>query len=341
LTKIFIVLALLLLISIGSGFEVSTSNPNPGDKVILSGIASPGGQVSLRSSFTMNLPVAAGQYEYETRLDVPQKPNRFTLTVRKVKDFNAGVKIGIWITKGFAASDGTVTFSQADVPPGTYDLKMFGEALPGSSQVPVEVVAETTVEADSQGKYGMVIDTSGIPGGDYRIEGAGDSKTIHIGGSSETSQTSQSTSSGDDGGNTYTEPKPAPVEITSPVIKWYASQIGLSINNSSQYDTAEKRLKERLSGGYWQVIARGDPMTEEAGNCEQDYCLVRGIDACRICREKDAQLKSINLSEKPRLESNISLQNLSKPSRIDTENKNSIDTIIDWIEGLLGFGKTG
>ena len=340
MTKIFMAFALLLLISIGSGFEISSSNPNPGDRVMLNGIASPGEQVSLRSSFTMDLPVAEGQYEYETRLDVPQKPNRFTLTVRKVKDFNAGVKIGIWITKGFAASDGTVTLSQADVPPGTYDLKMFGEALPGSSQVPVEVVAETTIEADSQGKYGMVIDTSGIPGGDYRIEGAGDSKTIHIGGSSETSQTSQSTS-GDGGGNTYIEPKPAPVEITSPVIKWYASQIGLSLNNSSQYDTAEKRLKERLSGGYWQVIARGDPLTEEAGNCEQDYCLVRGIDACRICREKDAQLKGINLSEKTRLESNISLQNLSKPGRIDTENKNSIDTTIDWIEGLLGFGKTG
>ena len=218
-------LALLLLISIGSGFEISSSNPNPGDRVMLNGIASPGEQVSLRSSFTMNLPVAAGQYEYETRLDVPQKPNRFTLTVRNIKDFNAGVKIGIWITKGFAASDGTVTLSQADVPPGTYDLKMFGEALPGSSQVPVQVVAETTVQADPQGKYGMAIDTSGIPGGDYIIEGAGDNKTIHIGGSS---PTSQSTSSGDGGGNTYTEPKPAQVEITKPIVvfDWIKNLLG-------------------------------------------------------------------------------------------------------------------
>jgi len=335
LIKIFMVLALLLLISFGSGFEVSPSNPNSGDRVILNGIASPGEQVPLRSSFSMNLPVAAGQYEYETRLDIPQKPNKFTLTVRNVKDFNAGVKLGIWITKGFAASDGTATISQADVPTGTYDLKMFGEALPGASQVPVQVVAETTVKADSQGKYGMEIDTSGIPNGDYRIEGAGDSKTIHIGGSS------QSTSSGDDGGNAYIPQKPKQVEITRNVIKWYAHQIGLNPSNSSQYAETEKYLQKRLSGGYWLVVARGEPLTEEAGNCEQEYCLVRGADACRICREKDALLKGINLSEKPELKSKTSPQNLSQVLENDTENKNFISTIFEWMEGLLGIGKAG
>ncbi len=127
--------------------------------------------------------MAEGKYEYETRVLIPQKPNRFTVTARNVKDLNAGVKMVIWITKRFEASGGIATVSQSDVPPGRYNLKMFGEASPGATVVPIKVEAETAVKADSEGRYSLAIDTSGIPAGDYNIEGDGDSKTIRIGSS--------------------------------------------------------------------------------------------------------------------------------------------------------------
>ena len=175
------ILIIFMLSSICSAFDLSPANPSPGDKITLTGTASPSEEVSLRSSFTMNLPVAAGQYEYETSVEIPQKPNRFEVTARNVQDLNAGVKLGIWITKSFPASSGTASISHSDVPPGRYKLKMFGEALPGSKTVPVEVVAETKIITDSGGKYTLYIDTSGIPAGDYRVEGAGDAKTIRLG----------------------------------------------------------------------------------------------------------------------------------------------------------------
>jgi hypothetical protein len=102
-----------------------------GSTVSVTGSASPGEQVSMRSSFTMNLPVSGGQYEYETSVQVPQEPNRFQVTARNVKDFNAGVKMGIWITKSFQANGGTASISHANVPSGRYNIKLFGEALPG------------------------------------------------------------------------------------------------------------------------------------------------------------------------------------------------------------------
>ena len=79
----------------------------------------------------MNLPVTAGKYEYETTVEIPQKPNRFTVAARNVEDFNAGVKLGIWITKSFKADGGTARISQGDVPPGRYNLKMFGRGSAG------------------------------------------------------------------------------------------------------------------------------------------------------------------------------------------------------------------
>ncbi len=179
--KLTIWFLVLTLISLASAFDVSPSNPSPGDEIVIDGTAAPNEEVRLRSGFQMDIPVSGGKYEYETHVEIPQKPNRFTVTAQNVKDLNAGVKMLIWITKRFEASGGIATVSQADVPPGRYSLKMFGEALPGTSVVPVKVVAETAVKADSSGRYSLAIDTSGIPAGDYSIEGDGDSKIIRIG----------------------------------------------------------------------------------------------------------------------------------------------------------------
>ncbi len=174
-------LLVLVLISLASAFEVTPANPNPGDKIIISGIADPNEVIPLSASFQMDLPVTDGKYEYETSVGIPQQPNRLTVTAQNVKDLNLGVKIFIWITKRFEASGGIATVSQGNIPPGSFNLKMFGEALPDASAVPVKVVAKTSVKADSNGKYSLAIDTSGIPAGDYNIEGDEDYKTIRIG----------------------------------------------------------------------------------------------------------------------------------------------------------------
>ncbi|HUS75057.1 MAG TPA: hypothetical protein VMY43_03515 [Methanothrix sp.] len=341
------ILIIFTLLSICSAFDLSPAHPSPGDKITLTGTASPSEEVSLRSSFTMNLPVAAGQYEYETSVEIPQKPNRFKVTARNVQDFNAGVKLGIWITKSFPASSGTASISQSDVPPGRYSLKMFGEAQPGSTVVPVEVVAETKIAADSSGKYTLDIDTSGIPAGDYRIEGAGDSKTIHLGGAGLVSTSTSSNGNGwsgdgDDNNNKASSAKQAakPVPINRETVSWYAQQTGLTIENSSQYDEAEKLLKKRLSGGYWKIIARGDPLTEEAGDCLQEYCLVRGVDACTICREKDIILngnQSSKYSDRNELRPSSSPKNQSQQTAEPMEEKGLLSRFTDWISGLLGM----
>jgi len=290
--RIFTVFILsLLTISPTVSLDVQPANPNPGDEITITGSASPNDAVSLRSSFGMNLPVSSGQYEYATRVSVPQTPNRITVTAKNVKDFNAGVKLGIWITKSFEPSSGTVRLSQADVPAGSYNLKMFGAALPGSTSVPVSVEAETEVKADSKGKYILDMDTTGIPAGEYSIEAGGAVKTIQIGKASSASVSSGSLTEENDAETIQINAPAKPVEITPNIVRWYANKTGLDIKNSSQLGAAEKVLLKRLEDGNWMVIAQGQPLTEEAGNCTQEYCLVRGAGACTACREKDIILK--------------------------------------------------
>lgn len=326
----------------GHSFELSPASVSPGQEVLLTGVAKPGSQLSFQSSFTMNLPVTAGKYEYETTVEIPQKPNRFSVSARNVEDFNAGVKLGIWITKSFKANGGTAHISESDVPPGRYNLKMFGTALPGSTVIPVTIEAQTQVQADSAGKYNLAIDTSGIPAGDYRIAGAGDSKIIRLGGGdsspTSTSFAGSAGSRGSDGAKQSEKEKP--VEINQKTVHWYARQTGLNAENSSQYDMAEKLLKKRLSKGYWKIIAQGQPLTEEAGDCQEEYCLVRGTDACTVCREKDTILKmgpslnnsNINATLHPGLPSR---QSPSQQTAEPVQGKGFVRMLLDWIRQLL------
>jgi len=170
------VLALALACTEATAFEASVK----GASVTITGKAEPDESMRFAASSHMQLPVEAGQYQYETRISVPQKPNRFTVKVQNVQDLNAGVKMGIWLTKRFEASGGMATLSKADIPPGSYSLKIFGQALAGRSTVPVDMRVETEVEADSNGDYSLTIDTTGIPSGEYSIQGAGQTKTINV-----------------------------------------------------------------------------------------------------------------------------------------------------------------
>ena len=304
--RLFVVLAVLIMISTAAAFDISSSNPSPGEKVTISGSSNPGQEVKFRSSFSLDLPVQSGRYEYvASGVEIPQKPNKFSVTASGVKDLNVGVKIGIWISKGFAATNGAASISQSDVPPGRYDLKVFGGALDGKESVKLDIAAETAVKADSTGSYSLSIDTSGIAAGAYKIEGGGETKVIQIGGSTPTSSSPSSsavsssapsspapvTSSGE--GSSYGgKGSSSDFAITSDVISWYAKQADLDPTKPKQYIEAENGLEYRLKGGYWKLIARGDSLTEKAGNCQDDYCLVRGVDACTSCREIEILLQA-------------------------------------------------
>lgn len=352
--RLSLVLAAVIFISLCSGFDLSPINPNPGDSINLTGVASPGEQVSFRSSFSMKLPVSGGQYNYETKVEIPQTPNRFAIEVENVQDLNAGVKLGIWITKSFPANGGVASISHSNVPPGRYDLRMFGVATPGAVQVPVKVMAESAVKADSQGRYSMTIDTSGVPAGEYRIDGQGETKTIYLGGSSGNADTGESSkNSGTSSNHAEVEAKsrgmPRNVKITPEVIRWYAEYIGMNCSNESQYAQAERLLKTRISSGYWYVIAKGEPLTEAAGNCDQMYCLVRGTDACRECREKDMIQKGAQQPVIPRddvVEAKAASQNVSDAviTKAPEGVGDWIGQIMDflrWIEGILGVNPGG
>jgi hypothetical protein len=171
--------------------EIAPKNPEPGDEITISGVASPNQEITIAnqeitiaSSFKDIIQVSAGKYKYDLKdIEIPSKPNSFTVTTKNVKNLRVGVKILIWITKSFPASGGVATLSLGDVPPGNYAIKIFGDAANGASTVDLHVTASLKTKADSNGNFKAKIGTKGLPPGIYTITAKapdGASKTISV-----------------------------------------------------------------------------------------------------------------------------------------------------------------
>jgi hypothetical protein len=121
-------------------------------------------------------------YEYNMEsIHIPKKPNDFNVTARGVKNLNIGLKkfsepsqiesvekyTRTWITSQFDAKDGTATASTDLISPGSYHVKIFGDAGENISEVDLELTAVKKVIVN--GRFELLINTTGLPSGNYSI----------------------------------------------------------------------------------------------------------------------------------------------------------------------------
>ncbi len=165
-----------------SAWEISPENPVVGDTLRIKGTASPEEEIDVTVTFEQNAPVSGGKYEYILEdVEIPDGfDNTFTVRASGVEDLNVRVKILIWITISSEASGGDATVSQSRVPPGTYMIRIDGNAESGASTTDLKITARQRIKADSEGDFSYSYNTKAVPPGDFEIKVGGSTKTISL-----------------------------------------------------------------------------------------------------------------------------------------------------------------
>lgn len=161
--------------------SIYPEKPVRGDALTVDVKAAPGEEVSVQIRFRKELQVSGGKYLLELRgVEVPQRPNSFTVKATNVNNLVLAVRIGIWISVSKEAVNGVATISQSGFLQGRYDIQMKGDAAPGAGKVSIEVTARTTVTVGDDGMYTISYDTSPIPAGTFNVDVGGVSRTVTL-----------------------------------------------------------------------------------------------------------------------------------------------------------------
>lgn len=255
LTFITTSLLILVLLSISpvaasvSSWDFSPHNPVSGDTINLKGSASPGDKVDIYVNFEKTVPVSEGKYEYVLEnVKIPEGlSNLFKVEATGAKNLNVRVKMLLWLTKSSDASGNTATVSQPNVPPGTYTIRIDGDAGEGVSEVNLKITAFQKIEADSDGNFSYSYNTQSIPPGNFEIEVGGIAKEINIqsGGSSDSNSGSGSNSGSTDTSSGKTDvtntqsSKPSDLTSSSSTAGSTPANTGSSLQPGASKDTGE------------------------------------------------------------------------------------------------------
>lgn len=106
---------------------------------------------------------------------MPNKPNNFTVTAEGARNLNIGLKkpqgerIRTWVTTLVEATEDGVAKAETDlISPGSYHVKIFGDAAEGATQVNLTMTMEKKLIID--GRFSLGINTTGFPSGNYSVD---------------------------------------------------------------------------------------------------------------------------------------------------------------------------
>ncbi len=201
ITYLLVIISLLITTASAAvtELEILPDDPAVGDTITIRGIASPDESINAVVSYTKTITPSDGYYRYNINgVEIPQGSNSFTVKAKGVEDLYVGVKFLIWWYRSSTASGGIATISQTNMPPGTYNIQMYGLPADGVSTVTLEITASKTITADENGNYEYSYSTNALPAGDFNVKVGGMTRTLTLKARSSNSEDGVSSGSSDE-----------------------------------------------------------------------------------------------------------------------------------------------
>jgi hypothetical protein len=192
--------AILLMTSTALGeasnITVSPENPSPGDKVTVSGEASPYEEISVSIDFEKIQSVSEGSYEYRIgKITIPEGSDSFSLRAEGVDSLDITLYV---LGQGLPSlpvtvNNGIATFGTSKITSGTYDIGVSGTS--SSNEVTLTFGGRGSITADSEGNFQYSYTTENMPEGDFTLNVGGQTQQVSLGTTDDSSDDGDSSSS--------------------------------------------------------------------------------------------------------------------------------------------------
>lgn len=162
-------------------WSILPEDPLAGDVLTIQGKTEPDIMTDVSVSFSRFVEVNNGSYEYGfENLPIPKGKNRFDVRSSPVKNLNFIVKMFVDFKRSFDSNDGIAKFTDENVPPGSYDIVINGEAMDGEDEVKLEFTALQTMKSDSEGNFYFNYETNALPDGDFTVRIGNAEKKVNL-----------------------------------------------------------------------------------------------------------------------------------------------------------------
>lgn len=187
-TSVMIVgVLLILLLSAGcaaaavTNLHVSPANPQVGDIVTIRGQASPDEVICATVTFSQNVSVLNGKYNYDFgEVSIPAD-TYCCITAKDVENLVMSTDLfGIPVSKTQEAHDCCANMTMSNIPVDLCcPLVLEGNAV-GTDPVNITMTAQIDIEADENGNFEYLYETNNVPPGEFSVEVGNEIKVVTL-----------------------------------------------------------------------------------------------------------------------------------------------------------------
>jgi hypothetical protein len=162
-------------------WDVSHKQLKPGENITITGNTEPDTRINMVVRFNVAVAVHNGRYSYDFhKVQIPEGANEFKVQTKPVKNMTFTVKMLMPFRQHRDAEDSVATYIDTNVPSGTFNINISGDAQENTETVQMDVKASQVIQADPEGNISYTYDTTPFNPGIVEIEIGSDKKEVEL-----------------------------------------------------------------------------------------------------------------------------------------------------------------
>ena len=151
--------------------KITPPNPKPGDRINIEIKGLCEERVPVEINYDQTIPIVGNTFSVQiNNVHVPWPKNRLYIEAKSVASMNVAVKFLLWIHKKVEVVNGVAKYTIRDVPKGTYNVKLNGTTLTGTSSVEIKVSAFSELQLNEAGSCVYTFHTGLEQGGNFAVK---------------------------------------------------------------------------------------------------------------------------------------------------------------------------